>query len=133
MDPGLSKNSMELRRHLLRFNGEDIVRRMKNSGVKSPVGLIVEMTDPMGKVLTYAAMETSGVPKHEIPELIARYTKDQATPTFLCVVDFPVAKRILSATSESAESNLSAPLPPGRAFVVVVAGGGNSYAKVELR
>ncbi len=133
MKPGLSKNSMELRRHLLRFNGEDIVGRMKDSGLQSPVGLIVEMTDPMGKVLTYAAMESNGVPKHEIPELSARYTKDQATPTFLCVVDLPVFKKILSATSESAESNLSKPLPPGYALVVIVAGGGNSYAQVLIR
>ena len=59
MEPGLSKNSMELRRHLLRFNGEDIVGRMKESGLQSPVGLIVEMTDPMGKVLTYTAMESN--------------------------------------------------------------------------
>lgn len=123
---------MELRRHLLRFNGDDIVRRMKESGLETPVGLIVEMTDPMGKVLTYAALESDGVPKHEIPEVIARYTRNQATPTFLCVVDLPVAKKILSATSESAESNLSAPLSPGRAFVVVVAGGGNSYAQVAV-
>ncbi|XZE20342.1 hypothetical protein SH449x_000210 [Pirellulaceae bacterium SH449] len=133
MDPGLSNSSMELRRHLLRFNGDDIVRRMKESGLETPVGLIVEMTDRMGKVLTYAAMESNGIPKHEIPELIARYTKDQATPTFLYVVDLQVAKRILSATSESAEVNLSAPLPSGRGFVVIVAGGGNSYAQVPLQ
>lgn len=133
MDPGLSKNSMEHRRHLLRFNGEDIARRMKQSGLKDPVGLIVEMTDPVGKLLTYSTLEAHGVPKHEIPEVIARYTKDQATPTFLCVVDLTTAKRVLAATSETAEANLSVPLPPGRAFVVVVAGGGNSYAQIAIR
>ena len=35
-----------------------------------PVGLIVEMTDDIGKQLTYAALEKQGMPKHEIPELI---------------------------------------------------------------
>ncbi|XZE43928.1 hypothetical protein SH467x_003510 [Pirellulaceae bacterium SH467] len=105
---------------------------MKQSGLKDPVGLIVEMTDPVGKLLTYSTLEAHGVPKHEIPEVIARYTKDQATPTFLCVVDFATAKRVLATTSETAEANLSVPLPPGRAFVVVVAGGGNSYAQIAI-
>lgn len=131
MTHGLSDNSKELRRHLLSHNGSDVVRRMQESGFEDPVGLIVEMTDDIGKQLTYAALESQGMPKHEIPELIASYCKN-AIPTFKCVVTFETAKRILDITSETAVQNLTARRKPGAHWLVVVAGGGNSYAQVGI-
>jgi len=71
MKKGISPESKELRRHLLSHNGPVVVERMKQSGLADPVGLIIEMTDDIGKQLTYAALEKQGMPRHQIPELIA--------------------------------------------------------------
>lgn len=97
-----------------------------------PVGMIIEMTDDIGKQLTYAALEKQGMPKHEIPELIASYCKN-AIPTFKAVVTFETAMKVLPLTSDTAEQSLSAPRPPGVHWIIVVAGGGNSYAQVPIR
>jgi hypothetical protein len=133
MEQGLSNPSMNHRRHLLNHNAEQIVLRICDSGIPEPVGLIIDMTDDMGKKLTYHALETHGYHRHEIPEIIARYAKDNATPTFLCVTNLEAAKRVLTETSETAVRNLSQPIAPGRAWVVVVGAGGNSYAQVPIR
>ena len=108
------------------------MQRMQQSGMADPVGLIVEMTDDVGKQLTHAALEKQGMPKHEIPELIASYCKN-AIPTFKCVVSFDTARKILPITSETALQNLNAPRKPGVHWIVIVAGGGNSYAQVPVR
>ena len=132
MTKGISEKSKQLRRHLLNHNGPDVVQRMQESGMADPVGMIIEMTDDIGKQLTYAALEKQGMPKHEIPELIASYCKN-AIPTFKAVVTFETAKKVLPLTSDTAEQSLSAPRPPGVHWIVVVAGGGNSYAQVPVR
>jgi len=72
------------------------------------------------------------MPRHEIPELIASYCKN-AIPTFKCVVSFETAKKILPITSETALQNLKGPRRPGTQWIVIVAGGGNSYAQVPVR
>jgi len=61
MTKGISQESKELRRHLLSHNGPDVVERMQQSGLADPVGLIIEMTDDIGKQLTYAALEKQGM------------------------------------------------------------------------
>ena len=132
MNNGLSDRSLELRRHLLSHNGPDVADSMAKSGYQDPVGFIVEMTDDIGKQLTYAALEKQGMPKHEIPELIASCCKN-AIPTFKCVVNFETAKKILYITSETAVQNLTAPRKPGVHWIVIVAGGGNSYAQVPVQ
>ena len=132
MEKGISEKSKQLRRHLLNHNGSDVVQRMQESGMADPVGMIIEMTDDIGKQLTYAALEKQGMPKHEIPELIASYCKN-AIPTFKAVVTFETAKKVLPLTSDTAEQSLSAPRPPGVHWIVIVAGGGNSYAQVPVR
>jgi hypothetical protein len=104
---------------------------MQESGMADPVGMIVEMTDDIGKPLTCAALEKQGMPRHEIPERIASYCKN-AIPTFKCVVSFETAMKILPITSETALQNLSAPRKPSVHWIVVVGGGGNSYAQVPL-
>jgi len=132
MTKGISQESKELRRHLLSHNGPDVVDRMQQSGMADPVGMIIEMTDDIGKQLTYAALEKQGMPRHEIPELIASYCKN-AIPTFKCVVSFETAKKILPITSETALQNLTVPRKHGVHWIVVVGGGGNSYAQVPVR
>ena len=129
MKKGITQESKDLRRHLLSHNGPDVVDRMQQSGMADPVGMIIEMTDDMGKQLTYAALEKQGMPRHEIPELIASYCKN-AIPTFKCVVSFETAKKILPITSETAEQNLKGPRRPGTRWIV--GGGGNSYALVPV-
>ena len=131
MTKGISEKSKQLRRHLLNHNGPDVVQRMQESGMADPVGMIIEMTDDIGKQLTYAALEKQGMPRHEIPELIASYCKN-AIPTFKAVVTFETAMKVLPLTSDTAEQSLSAPRPPGVHWIVIVAGGGNSYAQVPL-
>ena len=113
-------------------NCPDVADLMAKSKYKDPVGMIIEMTDDIGKQLTYAALEKQGMPKHEIPELIASYCNN-AIPTFKCVVSFETAKKILPITSETALQNLTAPRKPGVRWIVVVGGGGNSYAQVPVR
>ena len=98
MTKGISEQSKQLRRHLLNHNASDVMKRMQESGMADPVGMIIEMTDDIGKQLTYAALEKQGMPRHEIPELIASYCKN-SIPTFKCVVSFETAKKILPITS----------------------------------
>ncbi len=131
MSHGISEQSKQLRRHLLNHNAPDVMKWMQESGMADPVGMIIEMTDDIGKQLTYAALEKQGMPRHEIPELIVSYCK-KAIPTFKCVVSFETAKKILPITSETALQNLTAPRKPGVHWIVVVGGGGNSYAQVPL-
>jgi hypothetical protein len=131
MGRGISEKSKQLRRHLLNHNGPDVVQRMQESGMADPVGMIIEMTDDIGKQLTYAALEKQDMPKHEIPELIESYCKN-AIPTFKCVVSFDTAKKILHITSETAVRNLTAPRKSGVHWIVIVAGGGSSYAQVPV-
>ena len=131
MNKGLSEKSKQVRRHLLNHNAPDVMKRMHESGMSDPVGLIVEMTDDIGKQLTYAALEKQGMPKHEIPELIASYCMN-AIPTFKCVVSFETAKKILPITSKTALQNLTATRKPGVHWIVIVGGGGNSYAQVPI-
>ena len=102
---------------------------MEQSGYKDPVGLIIEMTDDFGKQLTYGILESKGMLKQDIAELIASYCRN-AIPTFKAVVPFETAKRVLSITSETAEQSLAAPRRPGTRWIVIVGGGGNSYAQV---
>jgi hypothetical protein len=132
MTKGISEQSKQLRRHLLNHNAPDVMQRMQQSGMADPVGMIIEMTDDIGKQLTYAALEKQGMPKHEIPELIASYCKN-AIPTFKCVVSFDTARKILPITSETALQNLNAPRKPGVHWIVVVGGGGNSYAQIPAQ
>ena len=132
MTKGISQESKQLRRHLLNHNGPDVVHRMQQSGMADPVGMIIEMTDEIGKQLTYAALEKQGMPKHEIPELIVSYCKN-AIPTFKGVVSFDTAKKILPITSETAEQNLNGRRKPGTHWIVIVGGGGNSYAQVQIQ
>jgi len=131
MTKGISQESKDLRRHLLSHNGPDVADSMAQSGFEDPVGLIIEMTDDIGKRLTYAALESQGMPWHEIPELIARYCKN-AIPTFKAVITFETALRILPLTSETAEQNLKGPRRPGTRWIVIVGGGGNSYAQLPV-
>ena len=131
MERGISEQSKQLRRNLLNHNAPDVMRGMRESGLADPVGMIIEMTDDVGKQLTYAALEKQGVPRHEIPERIASYCKN-AIPTFKCVVSFETAKKILPITSETAFQNLTAQRKPGVHWIVVVGGGGNSYAQVPI-
>ena len=131
MTKGISEKSKQLRRHLLNHNGPDVVQRMQESGMADPVGMIIEMTDDIGKQLTYAALEKQGMPRHEIPELIASYCKN-AIPTFKAVVTFETAMKVLPLTSDTAAQSLSAPRPRGVHWIVIVAGGGNSYAQVPV-
>lgn len=132
MTKGISEKSKQIRRHLLNHNAPDVMKWMQESGMADPVGMIIEMTDDIGKQLTYAALEKQGMPKHEIPELIASYCKN-AIPTFKAVVTFETAMKVLPLTSDTAEQSLSAPRPPGVHWIIVVAGGGNSYAQVPIR
>jgi hypothetical protein len=131
MSHGISEQSKQLRRHLLNHNAPDVMKWMQESGMADPVGMIIEMTDDIGKQLTYAALEQQGMSRHEIPELIAFYCKN-TIPTFKCVVSFETAKSLLPITSETALQNLTAPRKPGVHWIVVVGGGGNSYAQFPV-
>ena len=71
MTKGISEQSKQLRRRLLNYNAPDVIERMQESGMTDPVGMIIEMTDDIGKQLTCAALEKLGMPKHGIPELIS--------------------------------------------------------------
>jgi hypothetical protein len=55
-----SEKSKQLRRHLLNYNGPDVVQGMQESRIADPVGMIIEMNDDIGKQLTCAALEKQG-------------------------------------------------------------------------
>ncbi len=131
MSDGVSKASLELRRHLLAQNAVEIVSAMQKSGLQDPVGLIVEMTDPFGKQLVYGILEARGVQKSEIAERIAALSRN-AIPTFTAVISLEQAKKTLSLSSDTAVMNLSASRPAGTYWIVVIAAGGNSYSQVPL-
>ena len=132
MTKGISEQSKQLRRHLLNHNAPDVMKWMQESSMADPVGMIIEMTDDIGKQLTYAALEKQGMPRHEIPELIASYCKN-AIPTFKCVVSFETAVKILPINSgKTTRKNLSAPRKSSFHRIVIVRDAGNSYAQGPL-
>jgi hypothetical protein len=49
MTPGLSEQSKQLRRNLLNHNAPDVMKRMQESGMVHPVGMLLEMTDDLGE------------------------------------------------------------------------------------
>ncbi len=131
MSEGVSKSSVELRRHLLQHNAEEIVSAMRTSGLQDPVGLIVEMSDGFGKELAYGIMEARGMSHGEVSERVATLART-AIPTFTAVISFEQAKRTLALSSDTAVLNLSAARPAGVYWIVVIGGGGNSYSQVPI-
>ncbi len=128
MTPGLSEQSKQLRRHLLNHNAPDVMKWMQESGMADPVGMIIEMTDDIGKQLTYAALEKQGMPRHAIPELIASYCKN-AISTFKCVVTFEIAMRVQRLhVRHCREKSFSTTSTRSS----IVGGGGNSYARFQF-
>jgi len=81
MSHGISEQSKRLHRHLLNHNAPDVLKWMQESGTAHPVGRFVEMTDDIGKQLTFAALEKLEMPRREIPELIA-YNCKNSNPMF---------------------------------------------------
>lgn len=57
MSKGISKKSRKLRRHFLSHNGLDLVDCIQQSGPVDPVGLIIEMSDDIGKQLANVAIK----------------------------------------------------------------------------
>lgn len=125
MEKGLTEQSKQLRRHLLNHNAPDVMKWMLESGMADPVGMIIEMTDDIGKQLTYAAHEKQGVPRHDIPELIATYCKN-AIPTLKRVIPLGLSRKILPIASETVRQNLTAPRKPCVHWIVIVGDGGHS-------
>lgn len=70
------------------------------------------------------------MPSNEIQELIAPYCKS-AIPTYISVVSFEIAKKLLPFTSETALQNFTASRKSG--VHRIVCGGGNSCARVRFR
>ena len=123
----------ETRRRLLSHNGQEMANRILNdTTVDDPVGLIIEMTDPIGKQIAYASLESQGMANSDIAELIAA-TSRNAIPTHTTVLPMAFAKQVLSETSPTAESHLSVDRIPGNRFIVIIGGGGNSYVQVPGR
>jgi len=52
----------------------------------------------------------------------------EAIPAFKPIESFETALKILPLTSETAEQNLKGPRGPGTHWIVIVGGGGNSFA-----
>jgi hypothetical protein len=128
---GVSKSSVELRRHLLQHNAEEIVSAMRTSGLQDPVGLVVDMSDGFGKQLAYGIMESRGMSQAEVSERVAALSRS-SIPTFTAVISLEQAKRTLALSSDTAIFNLSAARPAGAYWIVVIGGGGNSYSQVRI-
>lgn len=126
---GLSQESKDKRRLLLAHNGQEVTDILMNSDMDNPVGFIIEMTDPKGKEITYAILESEGMAKSDIAETIAALSRN-AIPTFKVLLPMKSAKRILSIISPTAIANLSPDRIPGNRFIVIIGGGGNSYVQV---
>ena len=131
MSDGVSKSSLELRRHLLQHNAREIVSAMRAARLADPVGLIVEMSDDFGKQLAYGIMEVRGMSREEIAQLVATLSQN-VIPTFTAVISLEQAKKTLALSSDTAILNLSAARPAGVYWIVVIGGGGNSYSQVPI-
>lgn len=132
MIDGLSRDSQARRRLLFEHNGEEVAQNVMESDLDDPVGFIIEMTDPLGKQIAYAILQSQGMKNHEIAELIAANCHD-AIPTLKALVPMELVKRTLSHTSTTAIANLSAERISGNRFIVIIGGGGNSYVQVPGR
>jgi hypothetical protein len=129
---GMSQESMRLRRRLLTHNASMISKLIKASRLANPMGWIVDTTDEIGKGFCYPVLESQGLSKHEISELLATHIKNGATPTILGVSSLELARKLLPIISDNALQILSKPMPKGMGMVVVIAGGGNTYGIVPL-
>lgn len=121
INQGLSEQSKQLRWHLLNENAPDVMKWMQGSGKADPVGMIVKMTDDIGKQLAYAAAENQGMPRQEIPRLIAFYCKIGLPDDQLCR-QLRDHKKILTILSEPALQNLTASRKPSVHWGAIVGG-----------
>lgn len=129
--PAMSPDAMLDRRDFLARNKDDLIRRMRESGITHPVGVVVDVRDFQGRQFAIAVGLTEG----EIDDLIAKY-EGSMIPTVTCVLTWEQARKIMPLTSPTAEESLNAAWRlcslTGQALTIAIMGKGNSYALVSL-
>ena len=139
---GISQTDKRDRRHLLAENLDQLIVGMKQSGIISPVGIVVDATDRMGSVLYRAALLQSGMTEEEatkqLSETTARMAEQDQFPTATLVVTWKVAEQLLPLTSPTAKMNLREMKSQyqigwsSRYLVVGIGSRGNTYGVAEI-
>jgi hypothetical protein len=130
---GLSEQAKAWRRHMLRHNYATIVAAMKDSPLREPVGLIIDMRDGHGRTVGVVGMRHQGLSDPEIDAFIAANSRGGThAPTYLMVIERPAAIGLLGGFSADAAKNINAIVHNGHAAIVVVGADGNSYAGVDV-
>ena len=130
------------RRHLLSENLDQLIEAMKNSGIRNPVGIVVDVTDRLGSVMCRMALIKSGMTDEEAKRHLDTMTSEMAEqnqfPTLTFVISWTIANQLLPLTSPTAKKHLvelQSQYKVGTSskyLVVAVGNGGNTYGIAEI-
>jgi hypothetical protein len=127
----MSVDAMRDRRDFLERNQDDLIRRMQQSGIAKPVGVVVDVRDFHGHQFAIAV----GLLETDIDALIAKY-EGQMIPTVSVIITWEQARKIMPFTSPNATENLNAAWRlcslTGQALAISIMAKGNTYALVSL-
>ena len=138
----ISPNATINRTHLMSHNLDEIKKAMKQSGIRNPVGIIVDATDRIGGALYLAVLKKSGLSEGEAvmrkDAMIAELQDRGQFPSVILAAAWEQASGFLSCTSPTAKENLlklktELDLGNGNRFLIVaIANGGNMYCILDI-
>jgi hypothetical protein len=124
------------RRHMLETNLDAVRSALARSECDDPVGFVIDATDHGGRQLVvHLLAERDGVDEGEAEAILDRQAREYRTrgqfPTLVLAADWAFAEGVLPMLSPTATESLKKARrcrQPGQYLVVVVGGGGNTYA-----
>ena len=129
--PGISLDARLDRRDFLERNQDDLIRRMRESAITKPVGVVVDVRDFYGRRFAIA----TGLPELEIDALIAKH-EGKLIPTVSVVLTWEQARKIMPLTSPNATESLNAAWRlcslTGQALAIAIMEKGNTYGAGQL-
>ncbi len=115
----------------LERNRDELARRMAESGVLNPVGVVADVRDFHGRQFAIAM----GMSDAEIDAGIAKY-EGEMIPTLTSILTWEQARKIMPYTSPTATTNLNAAWRlrslTGQALAIAITAKGNRYELVNL-
>lgn len=137
----MPKSDMADRRALLDENREKLIKAMKESGFRDPIGIVADTRDNVGRRIVKTALLATGRTEQEADDHILAMSMEMAKKglflTGLLVVDWKTAEALLPLTSPTATETLQEvkrvhEVEKKSYMMVAVGSGGNTYTLIEI-
>lgn len=137
----MPKSDMADRRALLFENEARLIKAMKESGFRDPVGIVADTRDNVGRRIVKTALLATGRTEQEADDHILAMSMEMAKKglflTGLLVVDWKTAEALLPLTSPTATETLQEvkrvhEVEKKSYMMVAVGSGGNTYTLIEI-